>query len=159
MQPKENRKTNTIDNITQVMVGKQWVKSWGMYRCAGETSIQVGIVLLPFSAILTNFILFEQCCFAPLFSYVVFISPAIFWRQQIGWSYCAGSRFGLVAWRNTKIKVTLSRKRSPARCVTVSCCDCYANGFRFGSRLADYLFFSLLFYRLCLHVMFKGWCC
>jgi len=26
------------------------------------------------------------------------ISPAIFWRQQIGWSDCAGSgRFGLMA--------------------------------------------------------------
>jgi len=25
---------------------------------------------------------------------------AIFWQQQIGWSYCASSRrFGLVAWR------------------------------------------------------------
>jgi len=29
---------------------------------------------------------------------VVSILLAIFWRQQIGWSYCAGSRrFGLVA--------------------------------------------------------------
>jgi len=38
---------------------------------------------------------------------VVSILPAIFWRQQISWSYCAGSRrFGLVAWRNTKKKGT-----------------------------------------------------
>jgi len=26
-------------NITQMMVGKQWVKHWGMYRWAGEASI------------------------------------------------------------------------------------------------------------------------
>jgi len=24
--------------VTQMMVGKQWVKSWGMYRWSGETS-------------------------------------------------------------------------------------------------------------------------
>ena len=28
-------------NITQMMVGKQCVKNWGMYRWAGEASIQV----------------------------------------------------------------------------------------------------------------------
>ena len=28
-------------NITQMMVGKQWVKNWSMYRWAGEASIQV----------------------------------------------------------------------------------------------------------------------
>jgi len=34
---------------------------------------------------------------------VVSIIPAIFWRQQISWSYCAASwRFGLVARRNSK---------------------------------------------------------
>jgi len=33
---------NTKDiNITQMMVGKQWVKSWNMYRWAGEASTQV----------------------------------------------------------------------------------------------------------------------
>ena len=33
---------NAIDiNITQMMVSKQWVKRWGMYRWAGEASIQV----------------------------------------------------------------------------------------------------------------------
>jgi len=38
-------------------------------------------------------------------SKVVSILLAIFWRQQISWSYCAGSqRFGLVAWRNVKKK-------------------------------------------------------
>jgi len=41
IQPKENKK-NTIDiNITQMMVGKQWVKSWSKYRWAGEASIQL----------------------------------------------------------------------------------------------------------------------
>jgi len=46
---------------------------------------------------------------------VVSILPAIFWRQQINWSYSAGSRkFGLVACRKIKKKVTLSRKRCPA---------------------------------------------
>ena len=38
----KNKKKNTIDiNITQMMVGKQWVKRWGMYRWEGEASIQV----------------------------------------------------------------------------------------------------------------------
>jgi len=32
----KNWKENAIDiNITQMMVGKQWVKRWGMYRWAG----------------------------------------------------------------------------------------------------------------------------
>jgi len=35
-------KKNAIDiNITQTMVGKQWVKRWGMYRWGGEASILV----------------------------------------------------------------------------------------------------------------------
>jgi len=38
----------------------------------------------------------------------VSVLPAIFWRQQIAWSYCAASwRFSLVAWHNT-----VPRKRS-----------------------------------------------
>jgi len=38
----KNNKKNTIDiNIIQMMVGKQWVKRWSMYRWAGEASIQV----------------------------------------------------------------------------------------------------------------------
>jgi len=62
----------------------------------------------------------------------VSILLAIFWRQQISWSYCSGSwRFGLVTWRNTKKKVTLSRKRCPAHGVMVMCYSCNANGFRF----------------------------
>jgi len=33
--------TYVVDiNVTQMMVGKQWVKSWGMYRWAGEGSQQ-----------------------------------------------------------------------------------------------------------------------
>jgi len=43
----------------------------------------------------------------------VSISPPIFWRQQIGWSYCAASRtFGLVAWPNSNKKVSLSEDTS-----------------------------------------------
>ena len=39
---KKNQKKNAVDiNITQMMVGKQWVKRWGMYRWAGEASTQV----------------------------------------------------------------------------------------------------------------------
>jgi len=82
---------------------------------------------------------------------VVSILPAIFWRQQIGCSYCAGSRwFSLVAWRNmnTKKKVTLSGKRCPAHGITVRCYGCYANGLWLESCLADFRFFSLLFSRL-----------
>jgi len=31
---------NAIDiNITQMMVDKQWVKRWGMYRWAGKASM------------------------------------------------------------------------------------------------------------------------
>ena len=46
----------------------------------------------------------------------------------------------------------------PARGVTVRCYSCYANGFRFDSHLADFccIFFSLLFFRLRLGVMFRG---
>jgi len=29
---KKTRKNTTDINITQMMVGKQWVKSWGIYR-------------------------------------------------------------------------------------------------------------------------------
>jgi len=77
----------------------------------------------------------------------VSILPAILWRQQIGWSYCAGiRRFGLVAWRNTKKKVTLSGKRCPARGVMVRWYGCYVNGLRFDSRLADFRFFFLCFF-------------
>jgi len=81
----------------------------------------------------------------------VYILLVIFWRQQISWNYCATSRrFGLVAWCNTKKKVTLSGKRRPARDVTVLCYGCYANGFRFDSHLADFrfVFFLCLFQAL-----------
>jgi len=38
----ENKIKHTIDiNITQMMVGKQWVKGRYIYRWAGETSTQV----------------------------------------------------------------------------------------------------------------------
>jgi len=58
---------------------------------------------------------------------VVSILLVIFWWQQISWSYCAANRrFGLVAWHNTKKKVTLLWKRRPACDVTVMCCGCYA---------------------------------
>jgi len=77
---------------------------------------------------------------------VVSILTAIFWRQQIRWSYCADSRrFSLVAWRNTKKKATLSVKRCPAHDVMVRCHGCYANGFRFDSRLADFVLFFAFF--------------
>jgi len=78
----------------------------------------------------------------------VSILLAIFWWQQIGWSYCAGSwSFGLVAWRNTKKKVTLSEKHCPVRGAMVRSYSCYANGLRCDSRLPDFHFFSLLFSR------------
>jgi len=78
---------------------------------------------------------------------VVSSLPVIFWRQQISWSYCVGSRrFGLMAWRNTKKKVTLLRKRYPAHGVMVRCYACYANGFRFDFHLADFSFFFLCFF-------------
>jgi len=65
---------------------------------------------------------------------VVSILPPRCWRQQIGWSYCATSQtFGLVVWRNTKKKVTLSRTCCPGRVVMVRCYGCFANGLRFDS--------------------------
>jgi len=33
-----NRISKTKINITQMMVGKQWVKRWGTYRWAGKAS-------------------------------------------------------------------------------------------------------------------------
>jgi len=76
------------------------------------------------------------------------ILPPRFWRQLINWSYCAASRrFGLVAWRNTKKKLTLSGKWHPARGVTVMCYGCYANGFQLDSHLANFRFvFFLCFF-------------
>ena len=42
------------------------------------------------------------------------------WQQHIGWSYCAISRtFGLVAWRNSNEKVSLSCNRHAAHSVEV----------------------------------------
>jgi len=71
----------------------------------------------------------------------VSILPLIFWRQQISWSYCAASqRFGLLAWRNTKKKVTLSGKRCPTCGVTVMCGGCYANGVWFDPHFFIHLF-------------------
>jgi len=60
---------------------------------------------------LFNMILVSGCyCIFRDFQKVVSILPAIFWRQQIGARYCAGSRrFNLVAWRNTA-------KRCPVLC-------------------------------------------
>ena len=40
----------------------------------------------------------------------------------------------------------LSRKRCPARGVTVRCYGCYANGFRFDSHLADFHFVFFLYF-------------
>jgi len=96
----------------------------------------------------------------PLLS-VVLILPPRCWQQQIGWSYCAASRkFGFVAWCNTKKKVIFSGRRCPARGVMVRCYGCYASGWRFDSRLANFLlFFSLLFSRLRLDATFTGYCC
>jgi len=34
-----NRNSKKNINITQMMVGKQWVERWGMYRWAGKASI------------------------------------------------------------------------------------------------------------------------
>ena len=77
---------------------------------------------------------------------VVSILPPRCWRQQISWSYSATSRtFGLVAWRNTNKKVTLSGTHCPARGVMVRCYGCYANGWRFDSRLTDLHFFLCFF--------------
>jgi len=40
---------------------------------------------------------------------VVSILPVIFWRQQISWSYCAGSwRFGLMAWDDAAMQTNRS---------------------------------------------------
>jgi len=76
----------------------------------------------------------------------VFLLPRC-WRQQIGWSYCAASQtFSLVAWRNTKKKVTLSGTRCPARGVTVKCHGCYAIGWRFDSCLANFHCFFFAFF-------------
>jgi len=88
----------------------------------------------------------------------VSIFPAIFWRQQIGWSYCASSRrFGLMSWRNTMEKVTLSAKRCPARGVMVRCYGYDANGLTLA--LSTFIFFSsLLFSRLRFGVTLgQGW--
>ena len=41
IQPKDNKKITIGINITQMMLGKQWVKSWGMYSWTGEASIHV----------------------------------------------------------------------------------------------------------------------
>jgi len=89
---------------------------------------------------------------------VVSILPEIFWRQQIGWNYCAGSRrISLGACSNTKKKVTLSRKRCPAHGAMVRCYSCYANDLQFNSRLADFCFlFFFAFSRLRLGVTFGG---
>ena len=71
----------------------------------------------------------------------MFILPAIFWRQQISWSYCTGSRrFGLVEWCSTNKKVTFPGKCWPSSSVMVVCYSCYANGLWFDSRLADFCF-------------------
>jgi len=76
---------------------------------------------------------------------VVSILPLKCWWQQIRWRYCAASQtFGLVAWRNTKKKVTLSRKCCPVHGVTVRCFGCYAN-LQFHSHLADFHFFFFAF--------------
>ena len=57
-----------------------------------------------------------------------------------------------VSWHDTiryqQKKVILSGKRCPARGVMVMCYGCYDNGFQFDSYLADFCFFSLLFFRL-----------
>ena len=78
---------------------------------------------------------------------VVSILLVIFWRQQIGWNYCAGSRrFGLVAWRNTKKKVTLWEKCCSSRDVTVMCYGCYSMPIVFGSTLALLTFVFFLYF-------------
>jgi len=38
---KKKKKKQLDINITQMIVGKQWVKSWYMYRWTGEASTQV----------------------------------------------------------------------------------------------------------------------
>jgi len=48
---------------------------------------------------------------------VVSVLPPWFCWQLISWSYCATSRrFGLMAWRNSKKKVTFWGKRRKLRC-------------------------------------------
>jgi len=103
------------------------------------------------AAIVTNSAFHINCqsFFDPIHkNKIMSILPAIFWRQQISWSYCASSRrFGLRAWRKTKKKVALSGKCCPARGGMVGCYRCYANSLQFASCLADFrfLFFFVFF--------------
>ena len=59
--------------------------------------------------------------------------------------FCRQSNIRLMAWHNTKKKVTLSGTRCPARGVIVKCYGCYANGCRFDSpSLFFFVFFQAL---------------
>jgi len=70
-----------------------------------------------------------------------------FWRQQIGWSYCAASwRFSLVAWRNLNKKVSLSCSQRAARSVVVMLQVWYAIALRFDSYLGDFPFLFSTFF-------------
>ena len=70
--------------------------------------------------------------------------PPRFWRQQIGWSYCATSwTFGLVAWSNLNKKVSLSCHRRAAHSIAVLFHIWYAIAFQFDSHLGN---FSFLFF-------------
>ena len=58
---------------------------------------------------------------------------------------------------NSNNIVSFSGKRHTARSVTVMRYDCYANGFRFDSHLADFRFVFFLYFFSGLGVMFKGY--
>ena len=67
-------------------------------------------------------------------------------RQQISWSYCAASwTFGLVAWRNSNKKFSLSCNRLAARSIAVMLHVWYAIAFQFDSHLDDFPFVFFFF--------------
>jgi len=83
---------------------------------------------------------------------VVSILPAIFWRQHITWSYCAGSqRFGFLAWRNwIPTKRSLCLENAVLLLVQWLCVmAAMPMVFSLTLTLPTFLFFSLLLFRLC----------
>ena len=76
------------------------------------------------------------CAPASVKQMVVSILPAIFWRQQIGWSVCRQS----MVWSQYKEKGHFVRKMLSSSCnvVMVRCYGWYANGLQFDFRLAEF---------------------
>jgi len=132
-----------------MMMGKQWVKSQGVYRWASEASIPVKETSSNNGSVVSI-----------LFGSIYFTGDILAATDQLE-LFCRQSKIRTRGMSQNKEKGHFVKKTLSCWWCMVRCYGCYANGFRFDSHLADFRFvfflcFFLVFSRLHLGVTFRG---